>query len=298
MMVKDRIGTLEGVLTVRVDSRNPKTADGFNTFIFRRPVEESLRLLATAPIIDAVGNPLPEGITVGDKSVRYTPEEKKGLIRFVVERAKEQYGPVVNPDCGEFEINSTFTSEVQRHAFSTRRELEAVSSARQIASSMIHFVASPNEELSAKRHMKCFEYGLARVRLSDGEYLVMGLVGIGVMKRPFYDQHVVAKLRAGPEVTLLHEQSRIGGGANDKSKADSEVTSLQGQTRIGEPAFDAVYDNRFRLILQGVAAYFDSFRGGNMRLSQELQLGKLSGEAHGWISQSEIERHFTTKGNI
>lgn len=39
MTVKDRIGTLEGVLTVRVDSRNPKTADGFNTFIFRRSVE-------------------------------------------------------------------------------------------------------------------------------------------------------------------------------------------------------------------------------------------------------------------
>ena len=148
MTVKDRIGTLEGVLTVRVDSRNPKTADGFNTFIFRRPAEESLRLLAAMPIIDAVGNPLPEGIVVGDKSVRYTPEEKKALIRFVVERAKEQYGPVDNPDCGEFEINST-----------------------------------------------------------------------------------------------------------EKSKADSEVTSLQGQTRIGEPAFDAVYDNRFRLILQGVAAY-------------------------------------------
>ena len=48
MTVKDRIGTLEGVLTVRVDSRNPKTTDGFNTFIFRRSVEESLRLLMVA----------------------------------------------------------------------------------------------------------------------------------------------------------------------------------------------------------------------------------------------------------
>ena len=275
MTVKDRIGTLEGVLTVRVDSRNPKTADGFNTFIFRRPVEESLRLLAATPIIDAVGNPLPEGIVVGDKSVRYTPEEKKALIRFVVERAREQYGPIENPDFGEFEINSTFASEVQRHAFSSRRELEAVSSARQIASSMIHFVASPNEELSAKRHMKCFEYGLARVRLSDGEHLAMGVVGIGATKRPFYDQHVVAKL-----------------------KADSEVTSLQGQTRIGEPAFDAVYDNRFRLILQGVAAYFDLRQDECMRLSRELWLGKSLGETHGWISQSEIDQHFNNKGNI
>ena len=295
MTVKDRIGTLEGVLTVRVDSRNPKAADGFNTFIFRRPAEESLRLLAATPIIDAVGNPLPEGVVVGDKSVRYTPEEKNALIRFVVERAKEQYGPVDNPDCGEFEINSTFTSEVQRHAFSSRRELEAVSSARQIASSMIHIVASPNEELSAKRSMKCFEYGLARVRLSDGEYLVMGLVGIGATKRPFYDQHVVAKLRADSEIALLRELSRIVGSAKEKSKADSEVTSLQGQTRIGEPAFDAVYDNRFRLILQGVAAYFDSCQEECTRLSQELWLGKLFGETHGWISQSEIEQHFNTK---
>ena len=298
MTVKDRIGTLEGVLTVRVDSRNPKTADGFNTFIFRRTVEESLRLLAAAPIIDAVGNPLPEGIVVGDKSVRYTPEEKKDLIRFVVERAKEQYGPVVNPDCGEFEINSTFASEVQRHAFSSRRELEAVSSARQIASNMIHFVASPNEEVSVKRSMKCFEYGLSRVRLSDGEYLVMGLVGIGATKRPFYDQHVVAKLRADSEVTLLHELSQIGESAKEKSKADSEVTSLQGQTRIGESAFDVVYDNRFRLILQGVAAYFDSCQEECIRLSQELWLGKLFGEKHGWISQSEIEQHFNNKGTI
>ena len=137
MTVKDRIGTLEGVLTVRVDSRNPKTADGFNTFIFRRPVEESLQ-----------------------------------------------------------------------------------------------------------------------------------------------------------------GQSRIGESAKEKSKADSEVTSLQGQTRIGESAFDAVYDNRFRLILQGVAAYFDSCQEERMRLSQELWLGKLSGETRGWISQSEIEQHFKTKGII
>ena len=55
------------------------------------------------------------------------------------------------------------------------------------------------------------------------------MVGIGVNARRYYDQHVVAKI-----------------------KADSEVTSLQGQPRIGESAFDAVYDNRFRLILQAV----------------------------------------------
>ena len=35
-----------------------------------------------------------------------------------------------------------------------------------------------------------------------------------------------------------------------------------------------------------------------LHLSQELRLGKLFGEKYGWISQSEIERHFNNKGNI
>ena len=59
----------------------------------------------------------------------------------------------------------------------------------------------------------------------------------GANSRKYYDQHVAAKF-----------------------KADSEVTSLQGQTRIGESAFDAVYDNRFRLILQGVELYFSQVK--------------------------------------
>ena len=33
-----------------------------------------------------------------------------------------------------------------------------------------------------------------------------------------------------------------------------------------------------------------------LRLSQELWHGKLSGETRGWISQSEIDQHFNTKG--
>ena len=296
MTVKDRIGTLEGVLTVRVDSRNPKTADGFNTFIFRRPAEESLRLLMAAPIIDAVGNPLPEGIVVGDKSVRYTPEEKKALIRFVVECAKKQYGPVDNPDCGRVDIGRTYLNEIQCHAISTRREIEAVSSSREIAKHMIHFVGAPNEEVKEKHPIKFYEYFLAKVRLSDGVYLVMGELGFRVGRCVYYDQRVVAKIKTDSEATSIQGQTRIG--EPEKSKVDSEVTFLHEQSRIGESTFDVVYDNRFRLILQGVAAYFDSCQEGRIRLSQELRLGKLSGEAHGWISQSEIERHFNKEENI
>ena len=33
-----------------------------------------------------------------------------------------------------------------------------------------------------------------------------------------------------------------------------------------------------------------------LRLSQELWLGKLLGKTHGWISRSEIEHRFNTKG--
>ena len=33
-----------------------------------------------------------------------------------------------------------------------------------------------------------------------------------------------------------------------------------------------------------------------LRLSQELWYGKLSGETRGWISKSEIDQHFNTKG--
>ena len=107
---------MDGVATVRVYSANSKTVDGYNTFIFRRAVERSIKKLAWAPVVDATGNPLP-----------------------------------------------------------------------------------------------------------------VGEVGVQVGRRPYYDQRVVAKFKADTEVTFLHEQSRIG-----------------------VSAFEQVYDNRFRLILQGV----------------------------------------------
>ena len=69
----------------------------------------------------------------------------------------------------------------------------------------------------------------ANPKTADGVYLVMGEVGIRANKRPYYDQRVVAKFKVDPEVTSLH-----------------------GQSRIGESTFEQVYDNRFRLILQGV----------------------------------------------
>ena len=227
------IGTMNGAATVHVYSANPKTVDGCNTFVIRRVLSKSLRKLAWLPVVDGRYNPLPSGIKVEDEGVRYDREQKKQLTRFAVDCARTQYGTVVNGDFGVFEINSTFASEVQRHAIGTRRELASISSAKEIAARMVHIAGSPNEETTGKKPVKFFEYGLAKLQLSDGLYLVLGMVGIGVNARRYYDQHVVAKIRA-----------------------DSEVTSLQGQTRIGESAFDAVYDNRFRLILQAVNLYF------------------------------------------
>ena len=225
-----RVGTNEGVKTVRVYSANPKTADGFNTFIFRRDIARTLNKLAWSPVIDGSRNPVPEGIVIGDKSVRYSADDKRRLTDFVERIANAQKGLVENEDFGRFEITKVFATEVQCHAISTRREIEAVSSAADIARIMVHFAGSPNEELKRKKPNKYFEYGLAKVRLSDGVYLVMGEVGIRANKRPYYDQRVVAKF-----------------------KVDSEVTSLHGQSRIGESTFEQVYDSRFRLILQGVA---------------------------------------------
>ena len=230
---RSMIGTMDGVATVHVYSSNPKTADGYNTFIFRRAIDRSIKKLAWAPVVDATGNSLPAGVVVGEKSVRYTPDEKRTLISFVKQQAALQRGDVQNDDIGCFSIGRTFINEVQCHAISTRRELETVSSARQIAATLVHFAASPNEETKGKKPIKFFEYGLAKVRLSDGLYLVMGEVGVQVGRRPYYDQRVVAKFKADTEVTFLHEQSRIG------------VSALE-----------RVYDNRFRLILQGVELYY------------------------------------------
>lgn len=221
--------------TVRVYSANPKTADGYNTFIFRRDIARSLSKLAWAPVIDGSRNPIPEGVEIGGRAVRYSADDKRRLVEFVERIAHAQKGPVENDDFGHFEITKVFATEVQCHAISTRREIESVSSAAEIAKNMIHFVGSPNEEMKRKKANKYFEYGLAKIRLSDGIYLVMGEVGIQANKRPYYDQRVVAKF-----------------------KVDSEVTSLHGQTRIGESTFEQVYDNRFRLILQGVGVYDDA----------------------------------------
>ena len=232
---REKIGTNDGVKTVRVYSANPKTADGCNTFIFRRDLGRSLAKLDWLPVIDGSSNPIPNGIRVGDKSIRYSADDKRALVNFVSQAARAQFGRVENDDFGAVEITRTFADEVQCHAISTRREIAAVSSAMDVARRMVHFVASPNEEIGKKRPIKFFEYGLAKVRLSDGLYLVMGEVGVRVNKRPYYDQRVVAKF-----------------------KADSEVTSLHGQTRIGESAFERVYDNRFRLILQGVEMFYNT----------------------------------------
>ena len=250
------IGTMNGAAIVHVYSANPKTADGYNAFVFRRALKKSLKKLAWIPEVDGSDNPLPENITVGDASVRYSKEQKKALTRFAVERARSQYGTVSNDDFGEFEINSTFAAEVQRHAIGTRRELAAISSAREIAARMVHIAGSPNEEVAPKRRTKFFEYGLAKLRLSDGLYLVLGMVGVGVNLRLYYDQHVVAKL-----------------------KANSEVTSLQGQPRIGEFAFDEMYDNRFRLIMQGVDLYFLQ-KGGHLAYNRKNASSVLAS----WLS--------------
>ena len=158
------IGTMNGAAIVHVYSANPKTADGYNAFVFRRALKKSLKKLAWIPEVDGSDNPLPENITVGDASVRYSKEQKKALTRFAVARARSQYGTVNNDDFGEFEINSAFAAEVQRHAIGTRRELAAISSAREIAARMVHIAGSPNEEVAPKRRTKFFEYGLQKER--------------------------------------------------------------------------------------------------------------------------------------
>ena len=232
------LGTDSGDRIVSVFSGNPKTSDGYNTFIFRRRLQRSLDKLRWAKVIDGRTNPVPSGVSLGDKGVRYSEDEKKLLLRFVKAAASTQRARIENDDFGTFDIGRTFVDEVQCHAISTRREVEAVSSAREIAATMVHVCGSPNEEVVKKKGIKYFEYGFAKILLSDGLYLAMGEVGIRVDKRAYYDQRIVAKF-----------------------KADSEVTSLHGQSRIGESASDEIYDIRFRLILQGGELYFLQQRG-------------------------------------
>ena len=226
------IGTADGIATVHVYSANPKTADGYNAFIFRRDVERSWRKLVWAPEVDVSGNEVPEGFAPSDDRVAYTQELKKKFVVHLVGRLKTQYGAVWNDDFGTFSLQRVFAKEVQRHALATRREYLAALSARSIAERMVHFAAAPNEEKIRRNGIEHFEYGLARIRIGASHYLVMGVVGVRRGSAPYYDQHVVAKF-----------------------KADSEAPSLQGHVRFGESAFEQVYDNRFRLIMQGVELF-------------------------------------------
>ena len=109
------IGTENGAVTVRVFSENPKTADGYNTFIFRRSVEKSIRKLSWIPVVDGRGNPLPEGVQMGDKTVVYTEAEKSSIRKFVVDVAAGQKGPVFNDDFGNISIGRDFVREIQQH---------------------------------------------------------------------------------------------------------------------------------------------------------------------------------------
>lgn len=226
------VGTANGLATVHVYSANPKTVDGYNAFIFRREVERSLRKLAWMPEVDVSNGPLPDGFATSEERIQYSKDQKKRFVSHLIKQLKSQYGEVHNDDFGSFSLQRVFAKEVQRHALATRREYLAALSARSIAERMVHFAASPNEETYRRNGINYFEYGLAKVRLGDSHYLVMGEVGVRKGSAPYYDQHVVAKF-----------------------KADSEAPSLQGHLRIGESALERVYDNRFRLLLQGVELY-------------------------------------------
>ena len=227
------IGTMDGVATVRVYSANPKTADGYNTFIFRREIEKSLRKLMWSPVINMSNCSLPENVLRHDGELVYDQETKEAVRAFVVDMANRQKGPLTNNDFGKISIARDFVKETQLHAIRSTVEIAAVSVAREIASTMVHICGAPNEEVCRKNGVRFFEYGLQRVRLNEGLYLALGEVGVKANSRPYYDQRIVAKF-----------------------KADSEAPSLHGHLHIGESAFERIYDNRFRLILQGVELYY------------------------------------------
>ena len=216
------IGTMDGVATVRVYSANPKTADGYNTFIFRREIEKSLRKLMWSPVINMSNCSLPENVLRHDGELVYDQETKEAVRAFVVDMANRQKGPLTNNDFGKISIARDFVKETQLHAIRS-------TVAREIASTMVHICGAPNEEVCRKNGVRFFEYGLQRVRLNEGLYLASGEVGVKANSKPYYDRRIVAKF-----------------------KADSEAPSLHGHLHIGESAFERIYDNRFRLILQGV----------------------------------------------
>ncbi|MBQ6011181.1 MAG: hypothetical protein IJL17_21805, partial [Kiritimatiellae bacterium] len=79
---------------------------------------------------------------------------------------------------------------------------------------------------------------MAKLRIGEETYLVMGEVGIRNDGRPYYDQRVVAKL-----------------------KADSASILRDGIET--ESAFDEVYDNRFRILMQASRAFALEKKRGN-----------------------------------
>ena len=245
---RGKVGTDNGVFTTKIDTKNPKTKDGKNTVIFRRSPTETASEVKNAPTLKAVESALPEGIKVGDKDVRYTPEERTRIRRFVKTAAKAQSGMVDNPEFGTIVIGHDFVREVQTHAISTAREIASVSSAREIAATMKHFAAAPNEEIKAGKN-RYIEYGLAKFEFDGSTYLVMGEVGVRKNFTPYYDQRVVAKLKAETTSGDLH--------AVEKSEAP---LSLHAGMELPS-ALDEIYDNRFRILLQGVGE-FDAANGG------------------------------------
>lgn len=256
-----RIGTDEGVCTVLVDSQNPKTVDGWNTFIFRREIERSLRKLAWAPVVDASSNALPDFVTLSDLRTPYSRTDKRLLADFLASRLKHAYGRVENGDFGTVSVHRLYAKEVQRHALATRREFLAAQSVRQVISHMVHFAASPNEEVEKRNGVFYFEYGLAKVRIDSAQYLVLGVVGVKGDSTPYYDQHVVAKFKADSEAPSLQGHLRIGESAVDIEYDSKYASAVQeGGIRLGSFALEEIYDKRFALILQAVDRYFEQRR--------------------------------------
>lgn len=258
---ESRVGTDEGVCTVLVDSQNPKTSDGWNTFIFRREVERSLRKLAWAPVVDASSNALPDFVTLSDLRTPYSRAVKRRLSDFLVFRLKHMYGRVENSDFGTVSVHRLYAKEVQRHALATRREFLAAQSVRQVVSHMVHIAASPNEELDKRNGVFYFEYGLAKVRIGAAQYLVLGVVGVKGDSTPYYDQHVVAKFKADSEAPSLQGHLRIGESAVDNRYNSKNASVVQGGgIHLGPFVFEEIYDKRFVLILQAVDRYFEQRR--------------------------------------
>ena len=93
-----------------------------------------------------------------------------------------------------------------------------------------------SEDLNAApfQNLTSFRWGRLTYCFDNVNRLLLygGDVWVRSNSRPYYDQRVVAKF-----------------------KADSEASSIQGHMHFGKSAVDAVYDNRFRLILQAAEAY-------------------------------------------